>query len=216
MLSNYRMDGFGVIHQIDFTPITYDRKYISYYEEKTDRTIKLGYQRMGWVLGMMDRMPDSVLEIGYGTGSFIEAAHITGVTDCAGCDIADYPLPPGVRFLDWEQALAHEWDLVAMFDVLEHIPDLSFLARLKARHLALAVPYCRFRELGAAGEEWFRGWRMLLPNEHLHHFDRESLTALLSHHGWECVNLNTFEDGIRLRPGETGPNILSGFFSKRD
>ena len=61
-----------------------------------------------------------------------------------------------------------------MFDVLEHIPDLSFLARLKARHLALAVPYCRYRELGSAGEEWFRNWRMLLPNEHLHHFDRES------------------------------------------
>jgi hypothetical protein len=28
------------------------------------------------------------------------------------------------------------------------------------------------------------------------------------------VTLNTFEDGIRLRPGEEGPNILCGFFSK--
>jgi len=99
-----------------------------------------------------------------------------------------------------------------MFDVLEHIPDLSFLSRLKTRHLALAVPYCRYRELGLAGEAWFRNWRMLLPNEHLHHFDRESLTALLAHHGYACMTLNTFEDGIRLRPGETGPNILSGFF----
>jgi hypothetical protein len=60
----------------------------------------------------------------------------------------------------------------------------------------------------------FRDWRMLLPNEHLHHFGRESLTALLSHHGFDCVSLNTFEDGIRLRPGETGPNILCGFFRR--
>lgn len=215
--TNYRIDAFGVIHQVDATPIAYDKKYLTYYEDLSDRTIKLGYQRMGWVLGLMGRIPVSVLEIGYGTGTFIEAAHITGVADCAGCDIADYPLPEGVRFLDWDAALQRDWDLAAMFDVLEHIPDLSFLARLDARHLALAVPYCRYRELGAGADagEWFRTWRMLLPNEHLHHFDRESLTALLSHHGFDCVSLNTFEDGLRLRAGEAGPNILSGFFRKR-
>lgn len=215
MLDNYRIDEFGVIHQVEFTPITYDKKYISYYEDLSDRTIKLGYQRMGWVLGLLGRIPSSVIEIGYGTGTFIEAAEITGVADCAGYDIAHYPLPDGVRFVEWDAAMAARWDLVAMFDVLEHIPDVSFLGRLKAQHLALAVPYCRHRELGAAGDAWFRDWRMLLPNEHLHHFDRESLVALLDHHGFDCVTLNTFEDGIRLRPGETGPNILSGFFRKR-
>jgi len=214
MLPNYRVDAFGVIHQIDFTPIAYDKKYISYYEEKSDRTIKLGYQRMGWLLGLLDRLPSSVLEIGYGTGTFIEAAHISGVADCAGCDIADYPLPDGIPFMDWDAALSRSWDVVAMFDVLEHIPDLSFLARLDARHLAIAVPYCRYRELGSQGDDWFRNWRMLLPNEHLHHFDRQSLPALLASHGYRAVTLNTFEDGIRLRPGETGPNILSGFFSR--
>ncbi|RWA58376.1 class I SAM-dependent methyltransferase [Mesorhizobium sp.] len=214
MLDNYELDGFGVIHQIDFTPIEYDKQYISYYEDLSDRTIKLGYQRLGWVLGVTGEIPRSVLEIGYGTGTFIEAAKITGVADCAGCDIARFPLPQGVRFVDWDEALAGSWDLVAMFDVLEHIPDLSFLGRLQARHLAIAVPYCRWRELGVEGDAWFRSWRMRLPDEHLHHFDRDSLVALLAHHGFECVTLNSFEDGIRLRPGEAGPNILSGFFRK--
>lgn len=100
MLPNYRIDRFGVIHQVEFTPITYDRKYISYYEDLSDRTIKLGYQRLGWILGLMGRMPDSVLEIGYGTGTFIESAEIAGVPDCDGCDIAHYPLPDGVRFVE--------------------------------------------------------------------------------------------------------------------
>ena len=81
---NYRIDEFGVIHQIEFTPITYDKKYLTYYEDLSDRTIKLGYQRMGWVLGLMGRIPSSVLEIGYGTGTFIEAAHITGVAGLRG------------------------------------------------------------------------------------------------------------------------------------
>ncbi len=215
MPDNYEMDALGVLHQVDFTPTGYDKTYLSYYEAKSDRTIKLGYQRFGWILGLIDRMPESVLEIGYGTGTFIEAAQIGGVGECAGCDIADYPLPDGVEFLDWESALSKRWDVVAMFDVLEHIPDLSFLDRLRTRHLAVAVPYCRYRELGEDGEAWFNGWRMKLPNEHLHHFDPSSLKAVLSHHGYDCVTLNTFEDGMRLREGETGPNILSGFFTRR-
>jgi len=216
MIENYEIDEFGVIHQIDFDPITYDNEYISYYEKLSDRTIKLGYQRLGWILGMLNRIPDSVLEFGYGTGTFIEAALITGVPKCVGCDIANYPLPEGVEFMDWEAAMEPEWDVVAMFDVLEHIPDLSFLEKLKAKHLAIAVPFCRWRELGSGAEadEWFRNWRMLLPNEHLHHFDKESLIALLANHGYRCVSTNTFEDGIRMRENETGPNILSGFFER--
>ena len=218
MVENYEIDEFGVIHQIEYEPIAYDNEYISYYERKSDRTIKLGYQRLGWILGLLDRVPESVLEIGYGTGTFIEAAKITGVPMCVGCDIANFPLPEGVQFMGWEatettpSALEPNWDVVGMFDVLEHIPDLSFLAKLKTNYVAIAVPYCRWQQLGDA---WFRDWRMLLPNEHLHHFDDKSLVALMEHHDYTCLTLNTFEDGIRLRNGETGPNILSGFFRKK-
>ena len=51
MVENYEIDEFGVIHQIEYEPIAYDNEYISYYERKSDRTIKLGYQRLGWILG---------------------------------------------------------------------------------------------------------------------------------------------------------------------
>ena len=218
MIENYEIDQFGVIHQIEYEPITYDNEYISYYERLSDRTIKLGYQRLGWILGLLERMPESVLEIGYGTGTFIEAAKITGVPKCVGCDVADFPLPDGVQFMGWQatktspSALEPDWDVVGMFDVLEHIPDLSFLGKLKTNYVAIAVPYCRWKELG---DDWFRDWRMLLPNEHLHHFDKESLVAFMEHHNFRCLTLNTFEDGIRLREGESGPNILSVFFEKK-
>jgi hypothetical protein len=211
MLENYHLDEFGVLHQTTWNPKVYDQQYLSYYEGLHDRTIKLGYQRLGWVLGLLRRRPDSVLEIGYGMGTFLEAAALAGVPLCAGYDVARYPLPAGCVFVDWEAALGRAWDLTAFFDVLEHIPDLSFLGRLRAVSLAVAVPYCRWRELG---DEWFRGWRMRLPDEHVHHFDPDSLRALMSHHGYRCADLNTFEDGLRLREGETGPNILCGFFER--
>lgn len=209
MLPNYHLDEFGVLHQTTWQPKVYDAEYLSYYEGLQDRTIKLGYQRLGWVLGLLQRLPESVLEIGYGLGTFLEACRIIGVCECAGCDIAEYPLPDGCRFVSWEQAPQTTWELTAMFDVLEHIPDLSFLDHLQTDTLAVAVPYSRWRKLG---DDWFDTWRMRLPDEHLHHFDEESLCALLAHHGYRCVTLNTFEDGLRLRAGETGPNILSGFF----
>ncbi|OHV80688.1 hypothetical protein ORS3428_27845 [Mesorhizobium sp. ORS 3428] len=55
---------------------------------------------------------------------------------------------------------------------------------------------------------------MRLPNEHLHHFDRDSLVALLAHNGFECVTLNGFEDGIRLRPGEVARIFCRGFLGR--
>jgi hypothetical protein len=211
MLENYHLDEWGVIHQTTWTPKVYDRAYLSYYEGLHERTIKLGYQRLGWVLGLMRRLPVSVLEIGYGMGTFLEAAALAGVPCCAGFDVARYPLPASCVFIDWDAALARAWDLTALFDVLEHLPDLSFLARLQTSAIAVAVPYCRWRELG---DDWFRGWRMRLPDEHLHHFDPDSLCALMSRHGYRRVDYNTFEDGLRLRAGETGPNILCGFFER--
>jgi len=211
MLENYHLDELGVLHQTTWNPKVNDKENLSYYEGLHERTIKLGYQRLGWVLGMLRRLPDSVFEIGYGMGTFLEAAELAGVPHCAGYDVAHYPLPDRCVFVDWEVALARAWDLTVLFNVLEHIPELSFLDRLQTSALAVAVPYCLWRELGA---DWFRGWRMRLPDEHLHHFDPDSLSALLNHHGYCRVDLNTFEDGLRLRAGETGPNILCGFFER--
>lgn len=212
MIPNYEIDEFGVIHQIEWKTKIYDSQYISYYQGLRERTIKLGYQRLGWVSGILhnDR-PKNVLEFGYGLGTFLEAAQLAGIEDCCGCDVADYPLPQGCSFLNWEQSLDRSWDLVAMFDVLEHIPELNFLEKLNANYLAIAVPWCRWDELG---DQWFANWRMLLPDEHLHHFNPDSLEKLLRFHGYELVDLNTLEDGLRLRPGETGPNIFSGFYRR--
>jgi hypothetical protein len=209
MLNNYHIDEFGVIHQTEWKVKVYDHQYLSYYEGLHDRTVKLGYQRLGWILGLLHRLPDSVFEVGYGIGTFLEAAAIAGIPLSVGYDVARYPLPANCLFMNWDEALSRSWDVVTLFDVLEHIPDLSFLSLLKTRYLAITVPYCHWRELG---DDWFRDWRMRLPNEHLHHFDPDSLNHFMAHYDYHCIEMNTFEDGLRLRQGETGPNIFSAFY----
>ena len=37
----------------------------------------------------------------------------------------------------------------------------------------------------------------------------------MAHHGFTAIEHNTFEDGLRLRAGEPGPNVLSAFYEKR-
>lgn len=83
--------------------------------------------------------------------------------------------------MDWDEALACSWDLVVVFDMLEHIPDLSFLSRLKTRHLAVALPYCRWRELGADGDAWFKTWRMRLPTS--------TCTTSTATRWWRCSRI---------------------------
>lgn len=211
MLENYYLDEFGVIHQQQWKSKTYDEQYLSYYEGLKERTIKLGYLRLGWILGALGELPDRLLEIGYGMGTFLEAAVLSGVPNCYGADVANYPLPDGSRSISLDRAIEQSWDFVGMFDVLEHIADISFLSNLKTRYLGIAVPFCRWSEFG---DDWFRDWRMRLPDEHLHHFDVQSLVKTLEHYGFHPLEINHYEDGLRLRDGERGPNIISALFKK--
>jgi hypothetical protein len=102
-----------------------------------------------------------------------------------------------------------------MFDVLEHIPDLSFMSRLNAKYLIISVPCCRYKELGK-GEDWFMNWRMRRPDEHLHHFSGPALTDFISSFGYTLVDINHMEDGMRLREGEDGPNIITALFKRNE
>jgi hypothetical protein len=213
-MDNYYIDDFGIIHQRNYKRFTYDEDYLDYYEGLKERTIRLGYLRMGYLMGKLHGVSD-ILEIGYGSGSFLSAAKECGF-NCYGNDINRFPLPEGCEFVEWDNIFEREWGCVALYDVLEHIPDLSFLSRLNTQYIVISVPFCRYEELGEAGEEWFMNWRMRLPDEHLHHFNKSSLTKLLTNSlDYVLLDLNHMEDGMRLREGEEGPNVLTALFRRQ-
>jgi hypothetical protein len=223
-IEGYHFDEYGILHQTDFDPITYDEKYLDYYDGLKERTVNLGYLRLGYLLTKImhrghwmeryDNEPlNSILEIGYGPGSFLSAAKKYGIEECYGNDITQFPLPEGCHFIDWEDLFKRKWDCVAMYDVLEHIPDITFLKDLKTKFLVLSVPYC---DVNKKGVDWFMNWRMRLPNEHLHHFNVSSLNAFLRDMGYVVLDINDMEDGLRLREGETGPNIITGLYGRED
>ena len=212
MIDNYHIDEFGVIHQTEYKTFTYDKEYMDYYEGLKERTIKLGYLRLGLITGILKRLPFSVLELGYGIGSFLDACQKSKVDDCFGTDIKQFPLPDNCKFIPYNEINDNAYEVVGMFDVLEHVPDPTFIKHLDTRYLAISVPYCRWRELG---DEWFKNWRMRLPDEHIHHYDIGSLGCFMDYCGYDMIHSSHIEDGLRLREGEDGPNIITAIFKQR-
>jgi hypothetical protein len=97
-----------------------------------------------------------------------------------------------------------------MWDVLEHLPDVSIIKDLQTKFLAISVPNCvpdNFIDL--------EYWRHLKPNEHLHHFDITSLKRCLEENGYKYLAHDYGQDEIR-KPGEDSfsPNILQALFIK--
>ena len=229
ILSNYYIDEFNVIHQQKFEPIQYDEKYLSYYEGLRERTIRLGFLRFGYLVGQFGSfteqvegitrgIPDSLLEIGYGSGSFLDAASKSGVKKCYGSDVKEFPLPDdNCSFVPLKNISYYDFTCVAMFDVLEHLPDLDIIKNLRTKFILITVPYCRvFDDLHGLrrglGWDWFKDWRMRRENEHLHHFNINSLNSLMKHYGYITMGWNHMEDGLRLRKGENGPNTITSLF----
>tara|TARA_R110000824_G_scaffold12226_7_gene53565 strand:- start:3047 stop:3736 length:690 start_codon:yes stop_codon:yes gene_type:complete len=219
---SYIIDESGVITQVDPKPYVYDQQYLDYYEGLKERTIRLGFMRAGYINGYLQshlkRPVKSILEFGYGSGSFLDAAKKSGIESCNGTDIQHFPLPDGCSFLNRKEVFDGTFDVVAMFDVLEHIETLQFLELLKTKYLFLTVPLCKYNSIlgSEKANEWFEYWRMRRPNEHIHHFDEESLVFKMAEYGYRVApdSLTYMENPIRLREGESGHNVFTMIFER--
>ncbi|MGF7229985.1 class I SAM-dependent methyltransferase, partial [Arachidicoccus sp.] len=148
----------------------------------------------------------SILDIGYGGGAFLKAAH-QAEFDCYGYDITGIKPPDGCVFIE-----PHEipFDIITMYDVLEHYEDLTIIKNYDARYFIISVPNCRYPE----NNKWFENWKHRRPDEHLHHFNRRSLTMLMNTFGYDLLRANYIEDTIRKE--KTPYNILTAVFGRND
>jgi SAM-dependent methyltransferase len=150
-------------------------------------------QQMALRLGGKGRL----LEIGCGAGFFLKAAEHDGWDVCgielseAGCAFAVERLGLRVRREQAEQ-LSFEpesFDIVAMFDVIEHVLDPR--AILAAVHRVLrpgglvliSTPNLNAFSRTALGVSW----AVLSPREHLYYFTEATLEQLLERCGFDRV-----------------------------
>lgn len=162
-------------------------------------------ERFGAELALLEArgLRGSVLDVGCAVGTFLAHARQRG-WEVAGVEVAEFArrraserigapvaaslaeLPPGRRY-----------DVVTLHHVLEHIHGpVEFLARevkpRVGRHLLVEVP--NFASLAARTEG--PRWRDLRPEQHVQHFEPETLRRTIEGAGFEIHALRTLADPL--------------------
>lgn len=193
----------GWLYQNGITeqPVQYNSDYVKKYNSYPLAEC-LSRLRLDWVKKHTEGV-NSVLDVGYGSGSFLYECHRSGLK-CFGYDVSGYALDSRVTIVD---SANHPADIVTWFDSLEHIPSrdlVSILKPLSCKYLAISVPWCHWTQ----DMRQFEGWKHRKPNEHFHHFDTHGLFTLLRVSGYRVLGISNFEDEVR-QSVDGFPNILS-------
>lgn len=113
----------------------------------------------------------TVLDFGSGCGFFKAFAP-------AGIEVDTFDLMP----VPQTGITRDRYDLITLWDVLEHIPDLTSLKDVFIRtdHVAITVP------IKPDGVKW-NEYKHFKPGEHIHHFQEDYLDAVMDLFGFKCL-----------------------------
>jgi hypothetical protein len=200
MLNGYIKNKDDLIHQVNYSKISYDKNYVTErYDTYGVLNNVMSSLRLGYITGTLGKIPESILDVGYGNGSFLKTCS-TIIPKCYGSDISGYPLPENIQFVsDWVKTPV---DVLTFFDALEHFDDPYILRNAKAKYIVVSVPWCHYHS-----EEWFLNWKHRRPNEHLWFFNEKSIFKFAKAIGCEIINYCNIEDSIRKNNNEK--NILT-------
>lgn len=207
MLNNYQKLENGIIKQIQKnSSINYNYDYVNNsYNTYGELGLRMANLRLGYLIGSLGFVPNSVLDIGYGNGDFLKVCSNI-IKNCYGHDVSGYPLPDQVNFV--KNPYENEYDIVTFFDVLEHFDNIYDIKDLKTNYILISLPNCHYYS-----DEWFETWKHRRLNEHLWHFNETSLISFMKEIGYHCINTCNIEDTIR-KDKLNSPNILTGIFKK--
>ena len=149
-------------------------------------------------LGDLPRVPGRLLDVGAATGFFVEQARATG-WEAIGVEPSEWAaayarneLGVDVRSgtLESLQFPDETFDVVTMWEVIEHLPDprttLGEVRRIlrPGGRLVLSTPDAGSLAARLSGRRWL-GWRKV--PEHVFFFDRANLDRLLGQSGFKPV-----------------------------
>jgi len=178
---------FGVVAE------TYDAAYTESYIRKAD---KKRARCLRWVRRIQRRYQAQGrwLDVGCSAGFMVEAASNAGF-EAHGVELEAAAVEFGRRqlglrnlacgTLEDQSYPAGHFDVISMYDVLEHVPDLNAtVAELKRILAPGGVIEIRTPDVG----HWttpraLERWPEIKPSEHLYYFDRRTLPRLFARHG---------------------------------
>lgn len=192
-----------------------DRGYTDYRSD-APRYLKT-YRRRRRLLRRHFDTPGRVLDVGCAAGYFLEVMQGEG-WDVLGLEPSSAILPQAIERLGEGNAIGGvlgeaelgegSFDLVTLWDVIEHIPDparaLHEIRRLLAPGGKLLIETQNVSSLAA--KVLGRKWQHYKHAEHIYHFNRRTLGRLLAEAGFETLE-NT--------PWLGGKYVSMGFIAER-
>ncbi len=185
---------------------TYDEDYSRFYLAKARKKVR---RFTRWVrrVQRFGKRGGRWLDVGCSAGFVLEAAMRRGF-EVHGIDVEAH----GVRaarerlgidtvqqgFLEQAGYPDGYFDVISMYDVIEHIPTINdFLAELKRILAPDGLIDISTPDVG----HWrvprdLRSWAAVIPSEHLYNFDYHTLRRLLARHGLKVVKRR-----FNLKPG---------------
>lgn len=145
----------------------------------------------------------ALLDIGCNIGMFMKVANqkgfaVTGVEmnpSCAAYGKEKFGFDIRASSLQDATFPDKEFDVVTIFDVLEHIPDMhGFLIEVNRILKAGGLLVAQSPNLDSFMAWLMRGnWSWLTPPDHLYHFTPRALESILKAHGFEVMVIRTWE-----------------------
>jgi SAM-dependent methyltransferase len=169
----------------------YFRRGNKYTFEETNRTLDPNWQNDSLKISILKQYKyfGRVLDVGCGKGGFLEIAKQEGYDVC-GLEASEYAaryvrkkLRIDVVNCSLSDAVLPRdyYDIVTMWDVIEHLDDPC--SALRVIHRTLRPSGLLVISTGDASSLWARAtgrlWQLLTPPQHLFFFDRQSLRRAL-------------------------------------
>jgi hypothetical protein len=196
MLENYRVDEFGIIHQIEVQH--FEKDYGQERNNYGEKSNYLSYLRLGFIIAAIGlNKIESILDIGFGNGDFLKSCEHFAHQKF-GFDLTYKYLPACAK----PGKLLDKYEVITMFDSLEHFNDLNIIFDLNCKYLILSVPNCK----KPWDDNWLANWKHLRPNEHLHHMNLCSLLSFVQ--GKYSYICHSFVEDI-IRKDNESENILT-------
>ena len=157
-----------------------------------------------------------LLDVGCNIGLFMKVAREAGYAvkgvelneNCAAYGRKEFHLDIYSKYLEDIAFPDETFDVITLFDILEHIPDIgSFVDELKRilkRNGLVVIQSPNFSSLMA--ELTKSDWHWLTPPDHLYHFTPETLVRFLESRGFGIKEIKTWE------PAEEFSNNLIATF----
>lgn len=176
-------------------------KYISHTDSKTSFFDKVyqavkSYMLQKKISWLENKRPakGKLLDLGAGTGDFLLEAkksgwEISGVEPNSGA--RKLAAEKGVKLLENSAGFPERsFDVISMWHVLEHVPDLDVqikeLERLLKKDGLLVIAVPNFKSADA--KFYAQNWAAYDVPRHLYHFSRTAIRKIFEEHGFELIS----------------------------